>query len=83
MKLHYSHILIVILALLVTRVAFTKKLDDVKTSISGSIDKLAKQNAELDRKSEKITLEENIGSLAEVAATFKAQSKQMEHEKKE
>ena len=60
-----------------------KKLDDVKTSISGSIDKLAKQNAERDRKSEKITLEENIGSLAEVAATFKAQSKQMEHEKKE
>ena len=61
-----------------------KKLDDVKTSISGSIDKLAKQNAEQSRKdSETITLEENIGSLAEVAATFKAQTKQMEHEKKE
>ena len=61
-----------------------KKLDDVKTSISGSIDKLAKQNAEQSRKdSETITLEENIGSLAEVAATFKAQTRQMEHEKKE
>ena len=61
-----------------------KKLDDVKTSISGSIDKLAKQNAEQSKKdSETITLEENIGSIAEVAATFKAQTRQMEHEKKE
>ena len=33
MKLHYSHILIVILALLVTRVAFTKKLDDVSKKL--------------------------------------------------
>ena len=56
---------------------------DTQTAVLGAaILNLQKQGADLHKKDNKISLQENLGSLLEVAATFKSQKLQAEHEEK-
>ena len=62
----------------------TRKEIDTQTVLLGNaILNLQKQGDLQNKKDAKIGLQENLGSILEVAATFKAQRTQMEYEKKE